>query len=129
MSSCFYIYIGINNIDEVTIYNKLTEGIISHNKSKDIQQSILKEDTINNINNIDTINIQDKCIISNLLKNKNGINNIKEKLEKAIIFNHSPNIHAEMNAIIDKNTKPNKIKLKDKEKIIKNKKINLVFHL
>ena len=112
----------INNIDEVTIYNKLTEGIISHNKSKDIKQSILKEDTINNINNIDTINIQDKCIISNLLKNKNGINNIKEKLEKAIIFNHSPNIHAEMNAIIDKNTKPNKIKLKDKEKIIKNKK-------
>ena len=133
--------ININNIsDDPTIFSKIKESIIVHNKSKEIKKPIFtinKGNNITNGNNIHKINIKEdnKYIgMQNILKNYDNINK-KDNIEKAISFNNAKNINIsnEINNIIDKNIsnnnyeklKQNKIKLlKNKEKFLKSKKDN-----
>ena len=75
---------NINNIDDVTIFNKIKENIIANNKSKEINQNINNNSSfmnISNINNINTINIKEENN-KYIEKKNNEILNHKDTFEK-----------------------------------------------
>ena len=121
----------INSLDDATIYNQIKETIITQNNSKSIKKSIIKNNPINKITNINTINIKEDNTyidIPNLLKNNSDIINKRENFEKKIAFENIPKIQSEISTIINKNInninfeKDKQKILKNKEKILKNKK-------